>query len=120
MLYPHLFEPINIGGLDVKNRINMPPMHTNLGNRQDGITEEGCDFYLARARGGFGMMGIGIIDAYFIEGASSPLEFFLDNDRHIKNYARLVKKIKSFGLWKIFRKSEEKSLEPGMSSRSKA
>jgi 2,4-dienoyl-CoA reductase (NADPH2) len=97
MLYPNLFNPITIGGLEIKNRINMPPMHTNLGNRLEGITEEGCDFYLARARGGFGLMGIGIIDAYFIEGASSPLEFFLDNDRHIKNYARLVRKIKSYG-----------------------
>jgi 2,4-dienoyl-CoA reductase (NADPH2) len=97
VLYPHLFSPIDIGGLGIPNRINMPPMHTNLGNRLEGITEEGCDFYLARARGGFGLMGIGIIDAYFVEGASSPLEFFLDNDRHIKNYARLTKEIKRYG-----------------------
>jgi 2,4-dienoyl-CoA reductase (NADPH2) len=97
MLYPNLFEPISIGGLDVPNRITMPPMHTNLGNKREGITERGGDFYLARARGGFGLMGIGIIDAYFVEGASSPFEFFLENDHHVKNYARIVKGIKSFG-----------------------
>lgn len=97
MLTPLLFEPITIGGLHVKNRLNMPPMHTNLGNEQDGITDSGIDFYVARAKGGFGLIGIGIIDAYFVEGAGSPLEFFLENDRHVANYARCVKEIKKFG-----------------------
>ena len=93
MLTPLLFEPITIGGLRVPNRITMPPMHTNLGNRDVGITETGCDFYIARARGGFGLMGVGIIDSYYVEGASGPLEFFLDNDKHVGNYARLVKEM---------------------------
>ena len=97
MLTPKLFEPITIGGLRVKNRLNMPPMHTNLGNEDEGISDSGIDFYVARAKGGFGLMGIGIIDAYFVEGAGSPLEFFLENDRHIANYARCVKEIKKHG-----------------------
>jgi len=73
MLTPMLFEPITIGGLSVKNRINMPPMHTNLGNEDEGITDAGIDFYVARAKGGFGLVGIGIIDSYFVKGAGSPL-----------------------------------------------
>ena len=97
MLTPKLFEPITIGGLRVKNRLNMPPMHTNLGNEDEGITDEGIDFYVARARGGFGLIGIGIIDAYFVPGAGSPLEFFLENDRHVANYARCVKAISKHG-----------------------
>jgi 2,4-dienoyl-CoA reductase (NADPH2) len=97
MLTPMLFEPITIGGLRVKNRLNMPPMHTNLGNEEEGISDEGIDFYVARAKGGFGLIGIGIIDAYFVEGAGSPLEFFLENDRHVGNYARCVKQILKYG-----------------------
>ena len=97
MLTPMLFEPITIGGLSVKNRINMPPMHTNLGNEDEGITDAGIDFYVARAKGGFGLVGIGIIDSYFVKGAGSPLEYFLENDRHIANYARCVKEIKKYG-----------------------
>lgn len=97
MLTPMLFEPITIGGLRVKNRLNMPPMHTNLGNEEEGISDSGIDFYVARAKGGFGLIGIGIIDAYFVEGAGSPLEFFLENDRHIANYARCVKEIQKYG-----------------------
>jgi 2,4-dienoyl-CoA reductase (NADPH2) len=97
MLTPLLFEPITIGGLRVKNRLNMPPMHTNLGNEEEGINDSGIDFYVARAKGGFGLIGIGIIDAYFVEGAGSPLEFFLENDRHVANYARCVKQIRKHG-----------------------
>ncbi|MAF48334.1 MAG: FAD-dependent oxidoreductase [Rhodospirillales bacterium] len=97
MLTPLLFEPITIGGIEVPNRITMPPMHANLGNKEEGITEKGYDFFVARARGGFGLMGVGIIDSYYVEGASGPLEYFLDNDRHVKNYARLVKGIQKYG-----------------------
>ena len=97
MLTPKLFEPITIGGLRVKNRLNMPPMHTNLGNRDVGISDSGIDFYAARAKGGFGLIGVGIIDAYFVDGAGSPLEFFLENDRHVANYARCVTEIKRYG-----------------------
>ena len=31
--YEHLFEPIKIGNTIVKNRIFMPPLSTNLGNK---------------------------------------------------------------------------------------
>lgn len=97
MLTPHLFEPIRLGRLEAPNRIAMPPMHTNLGGREDGIAPDGVDFYVARAKGGFGLLGVGVIDAYFVEGAGSPHEFFLDNDRHVRAYARMVKQIKKYG-----------------------
>ncbi|MEE8395310.1 MAG: FAD-dependent oxidoreductase, partial [bacterium] len=96
MLTPKLFEPIEIAGLHVKNRITMPPMHTNLGNMEIGITDEGIDFYVARARGGFGLIGIGIIDAYYVANAGSPLEYFLQNERQVKQYAGLVKQLKKY------------------------
>lgn len=97
MLTPMLFEPIRIGRLSVPNRITMPPMHLNLGGMQDGIRPEGVDFYVARAEGGFGLLGVGVIDAYFVDGAGSPHEFFLDNPKHVRNYARMVKVLKKHG-----------------------
>ena len=97
MLTPNLFEPIQIGGLHVRNRINMPPMHTNLGNEEEGITDAAIDFLSARAKGGFGLIGVGVIDTYFVHGAGSPLEMFLRNERHVRNYARCVAAIKNYG-----------------------
>lgn len=97
MLTPLLFEPIQLGRLRVPNRITMPPMHTNLGGMKSGIAPEGVDFYLARARGGFGLLGVGVIDALFADEAGSPHEFFLENATHVRNYARMVKQLKKYG-----------------------
>ena len=74
----------------------MPAMHTNLGDPADGISEHGIDFYVARARGGFGMVGVGIIDSFQF-GHSSPGEFVLHNDRHVAVHARLVEQLKAEG-----------------------
>jgi 2,4-dienoyl-CoA reductase (NADPH2) len=97
MILRKLFEPIVIKGLSIKNRVVMPPMHTNQGNMEEGITDQASDFYAARAKGGFGMIGIGVIDTYFIPGASSPRSFFLMNDRQVKNHSKVVKEIKKYG-----------------------
>ncbi len=97
MLTPLLFEPIRLGRLLIPNRITMPPMHTNLGGMDDGISADGVDFYVARARGGFGLLGVGVIDAYFVRDAGSPHEFFLENATHVRNYSRMVKQIKKYG-----------------------
>lgn len=97
MLTPKLFEPTTIGGLRIKNRLLMAPMHTNLGNQTEGITDAAIDFLSARAKGGFGLIGVGIIDAYAVDGAASPLEMVIENDRHVQNYARCVKAILKYG-----------------------
>ena len=89
MIFPRLFSPTQIGGIEVKNRLVMPAMHTNLGSPEDGISEAGIDFYVARARGGFGQVGVGIIDSFQF-GHASPGEFVLHNARHVKVHSRLV------------------------------
>ena len=97
MILRKLFEPIVIKGLSIKNRVVMPPMHTNQGDIEEGITDQALDFYAARAKGGFGMIGVGVVDTYFIPGASSPRSFFLMNDRHVKNHSKVVREIKKYG-----------------------
>lgn len=97
MIVERIFEPIFIKGLFVKNRVFMAPMHLNLGNMEDGITDEAIHFFEARAKGGFGLLGVGVIDTMFLPGVSSPRAFFLENARHVKNYRRLLKRVKKYG-----------------------
>lgn len=52
--YPNLFSPIQIGKTTVKNRIFMPPLSTNLGNK-GYVTDELVAHYKARAKGGVGL-----------------------------------------------------------------
>ena len=71
-------------------------MHTNLGSDIEGITNAAIDFLAARARGGFGLIGVGVINSYMVPGDESPLEYFLNNHRHIANYARCVSEITQY------------------------
>lgn len=97
MILQKLFEPITIKGLNVKNRIIMPPMHNNLGSMEEGISDKAIDFFSARAKGGFGMIGIGVIDTYYVPGASSRNAFYLENEKHVEKHARVVEEIKKYG-----------------------
>lgn len=48
----HLFSSIRIGAIEVKNRIVMSPMTTNLGSPDGGVTQSLINYLIARARGG--------------------------------------------------------------------
>jgi 2-enoate reductase len=68
--YPELFDPFNIGILQVKNRIVMSGMHT-IGwmDEFDIYTDNAIDYYEARAKGGVGLIYTGAIyPNYKIEG----------------------------------------------------
>ncbi|MBM4446976.1 MAG: hypothetical protein FJ023_06445 [Chloroflexi bacterium] len=54
-----LFEPINIGKMNLKNRIVMPAMMLGLGEN-DMVGNRFKDFYTERARGGVGLIVIGL------------------------------------------------------------
>ena len=58
MSYPHLFEPLDVGGIRLPNRILMGSMHTGLEARPDGI-ERLAAFYAERARGGAALLVTG-------------------------------------------------------------
>jgi hypothetical protein len=59
MIFPRLFSPGHTGRLEVRNRAAKPAVQTNPGDPPEGITDKGVEFYLARARGGFAMDGVG-------------------------------------------------------------
>ena len=55
--YKHLSSPIKIGSVEIKNRMMMAPMDTGFGNTEwGGFTQEGIDYFVRRAEGGFGLL----------------------------------------------------------------
>lgn len=56
MKLTHLFQPIKIGSMVVKNRIAMPPMGSNLSSFANEITEASVAWYAERAAGGVGLI----------------------------------------------------------------
>ena len=58
--YEHLFSPLKIAGITVKNRYAVGPMGANYLYGEKGCyTEDGVDYFNDRARGGFGLIVTG-------------------------------------------------------------
>lgn len=59
--YKVLYEPINIGSLEIKNRYVLAPMGPGgMCNADGSFNERGIEFYVERARGGTGLIMTGV------------------------------------------------------------
>ena len=74
MIYPHLFSPIRIGSVELKNRIAHIATVTNLA-RANCITERQIEYYAARARGGAAMI---ITEGLVVHPTSLPQPAVID------------------------------------------
>ena len=64
--FKKIFEPTNIGNMQLKNRIVMPPMGTNYAEAGGAVSQRMIDYYEARARGGVGLI--------IVEGSAPGLQ----------------------------------------------
>lgn len=95
MKYPHIFEPLDLGFVTVKNRILMGSMHTGLEEEKDGYHKMGV--YLAeRARGGVGLIVTGGI-APNIQGWTGPFSARLSSNKQVKNHKIVTKAVHDEG-----------------------
>ncbi len=59
--FEKLFEPIKIGSVEIRNRIAMAPMGIGgLADDRGGLSKRAQDYYLARAKGGTGLIITGV------------------------------------------------------------
>jgi 2,4-dienoyl-CoA reductase-like NADH-dependent reductase (Old Yellow Enzyme family)/thioredoxin reductase len=91
-----LFSTYNIGAMELKNRIIMGPMGTNLSNPDGSVAGEEIAYYEARARGGAGMI---ITEMVVIDerGKYQPRIPMISEDRHIRGWQSLVEAVHAHG-----------------------
>lgn len=84
-----LFDPIDIKGLKLKNRIVMAPMETRMATADGEVTERHIRHYTARARGGAGLI---IVEHTFVmpNGRLSPAQLSLCDDTLVAGLRQLV------------------------------
>jgi 2,4-dienoyl-CoA reductase-like NADH-dependent reductase (Old Yellow Enzyme family)/thioredoxin reductase len=85
----HLFAPITIKTMELKNRAVMPPMGTNLGNPDGTVSKETIAYLRRRARGGPGLI-ITEITAVHPDGMVSPHQLGAYDDCFIPGLKQLV------------------------------
>jgi 2,4-dienoyl-CoA reductase (NADPH2) len=95
MNFPHLFAPIDINTLELKNRIVMTAMH--LGYTPEGeVTERLIDFYAARAKGGVGLIIVGGCPIDELGGMAGMIS--IHDDRFVPGLQGLTSEVKSHGV----------------------
>lgn len=94
-LLKRLFEPICLGGVELENRIVFLAVTTNYGD--NGLaTRRFNEFYIARARGGAGLVTVGLFWPCQTGAAPSP-RVSLGHDRFIPTLRELTDAIHSYG-----------------------
>jgi 2,4-dienoyl-CoA reductase-like NADH-dependent reductase (Old Yellow Enzyme family)/thioredoxin reductase len=92
----YLFEPFEIKGRRLKNRIVMPALASFLIEDDGSITDKTVEHYKRRAAGGPAMV---IVEAHAVseEGIVSPHQARIFDDRFIEGLARIARVMKSEG-----------------------
>ncbi|MBM3134873.1 MAG: FAD-dependent oxidoreductase [Chloroflexi bacterium] len=92
----HLFEPLTIRGLTLKNRLVMPPMGTRFPTYAGAVTPRLIAYYVARAQG-----GVGLIIVQFAsvspEGCSSLYPLAIWDDAFVPGLRDLVRAVHAAG-----------------------
>lgn len=96
MKYETLFTPIRIGNMEVKNRLVVPPMGTNLCNEDNTVGDKFINYWSARAKGGWGLL---IVEVTAIDplGLAAPRVPALYDDKFIPGFKRLADKVHQYG-----------------------
>lgn len=97
MEYKMLFTPMNIGTVQIKNRVVMPPMMLGFGQFNGCPTKEMMDYYEERAIGGAGLIITEITRVDDFSGASAFAQLAISHDYHIKPLAEMISRVHSHG-----------------------
>jgi len=92
-MFRHLFAPLRVGGMELRNRIVMLPMTTGYGEADETVGDRFIDFFAERARGGAGL----IVIPFSPVAAGSPVEPGIFDDRFLPGVRRLTTAIAAHG-----------------------
>lgn len=95
--YPHLFSPITLRRMTIKNRVIMPPMGSNFATYTGEVSEEMKNYYGLRARGGTGLIIVenACIDYPF--GTNGTKQLRIDSNQFVPGLYELTERIHQYG-----------------------
>ena len=92
-----LFQPLRVGGIELKNRIVMPPMDTCAFNFDGTVTPKLMPYMRNRAKGGVGLIIQECADTSWPEGKNGPRELRMDVPDSITFLHDMINVVHSFG-----------------------
>jgi len=96
MKYPILLSPIRISTMEVRNRFVVPPMGTNFANPDGSVSQQLIDYWVARAKGGYGLL---MVEVTAIDPLGSAITWQLGiwDDKFIPGWKQLVDEVHKYG-----------------------
>ena len=96
--YEHIFSPINIGPVELKNCIALAPMNETMSGVHGEVTDQLISYYGARAKGGTALLTTGAIMATkmaseFVYGRN----MYCFHLGHLQGLYRLTERVHYFG-----------------------
>lgn len=98
--FEHLFQPITIKGVTIRNRIVMPSMNTNFAETDGSTNSRLTRYYVERGKGGAGLL---IVSSAYIDVKVKKRNggLLLDDDRFIPSLKVFTEEIQKTGA-KVF------------------
>ena len=91
-----LFSPGRIGGIEVRNRVVMPPMTTRFADDEGQVTDTTVAYFRARAAGGVGLVTVEMAAPEKV-GRHRARELGIYDDRFLPGLKRLVEALHGCG-----------------------
>lgn len=95
--FKHLLSPGRIGTLELRNRIFMSPMGSNLAEEDSTCGERILRYYEARAKGGAALVTMGSVGVAWPRGSGNARQVAISEDRFISPLRRVADAVHAHG-----------------------
>lgn len=95
--YAHIFEPLTVRAMTVKNRICMMPMGTNYSEQNGEMSFLHIDYYRQHAKGGTGLLIVENANVDFPQGSNGTTQLRIDHDNYLPRLYKFCEDMHRYG-----------------------
>lgn len=95
--YPHLYEPMRLGRLTLKNRIEVPPMGPRLGNPATVVSAHEVAYYAERAKSGAAIVTVPDTGVDTKTACSMAQNYWINGKKSVGEFKKLTRAIHQYG-----------------------
>ena len=105
--YPHIFSPLTVKNMTIKNRIVMMPMGTNYGEQNGEMSFLHINYYEQRAKGGTGLIIVENASIDSPQGSNGTTQLRIDHDNYLPRLFKFCENIHRYGTKIAIQKKHE-------------
>ena len=89
----HIFTPLTVKNMTIKNRIVMMPMGTNYGEQNGEMSFLHINYYKERAKGGTGLIIVENASVDSPQGSNGTTQLRIDHDNYLPRLYKFCEEI---------------------------